>query len=86
MVLSRLTQTVDARYRGDDNHIAALKEGMSGGVAQFINLLIDIALFLNVSIGVRNIGFRLVVVIVADEVFYGVIGEELPELAGKLSG
>ena len=33
-----------------------------------------------------NVGFRLVVVVVADEVFHRVVGEELLELLAKLSG
>ena len=85
-VFLRFTQPIDARYRGDNNHIAALKEGAGGGVAQLINLFVDVYLFLKLGIGARDIGFGLVVVVVADEVLHGVIGEELPELGVKLGG
>ena len=76
-------QAVDAGYRGDNEHVAALKEGAGGGVAQLVNLLVDINLFFDVGVGAGDIGFRLVVVVVADEVLHGVFGEELLELAGR---
>ena len=55
-------------------------------MAQLINLLVYIYLFLNIGVSARNIGFRLVVVIIADKVFYGVIGEEFLELGAELGG
>ncbi|GAI17284.1 unnamed protein product, partial [marine sediment metagenome] len=51
-----------------------------------INLLVYIYFFLNVGISAGDIGFRLVVVVIADEVFYGVIREELLELGAELGG
>jgi hypothetical protein len=53
-------------------------------VAQFINLLVDVYLFFNVGIGAGDLGFGLVVVVVADEVLHGIIGEELAELGVEL--
>ena len=55
-------------------------------MAELINLLVDVYLFLNKGIGAGDIGFRLVVIVVADEVLHGAIGEELLELGAELGG
>ena len=83
-VFLRLTQTIDTGYRGDNNHVAALKKGTSRRVAQLINLLIYVYLFLNIGISSGNIGLRLVVVIIADKVLYRIIWEKLFELGAEL--
>jgi hypothetical protein len=38
----------------------------------------------NVRVGDGDVRLRLVVVVVADEIFHGIVGEELPELAVEL--
>ena len=43
-------------------------------------------LLLDEGVGAGEIGFGLVVIVVADEVLHGVFGEELLELGGKLGG
>ena len=86
VVFLRLAQAVDAGDRGHDEHIAALEEGAGGGVAQLIYLLVDVRVFLDVGVGAGDIGLRLVVVVVADEVLHGVVGEELLELGVELGG
>ena len=43
---------------------------------QLFNFVIDGAVLLNVGIGGGNVSFGLVVVIVADKVFYSISGEE----------
>ena len=55
-------------------------------MAQLVNLLVDVGVLLNVGIRAGDVGFRLVVVVVADEVLHGVVGEEVLELRGKLGG
>ena len=55
-------------------------------MAQLVYLLINLAFLFNIGIRPRDIGFRLVIIVVADEIFHGVIGEKLLELAVKLSG
>ena len=57
-----------------------------GGVAQLVELLVDVGVLLDVGVGAGNVGLRLVVVVVADEVLDGVLREELLELGRKLGG
>ena len=47
-------------------------------------MLIDRRVFLDIRITRRNVGFRLIVVVIGYEVFDRVIGEELPHLSIKL--
>ena len=55
-------------------------------MTELINLVIDRAILFDISIARRDIGLRLVVIIVGNEVFYCIIGEELLELTIKLPG
>ena len=53
-------------------------------MAQLVDLFVDIDFLLDVGIGARYIGLRLVVVVVADEILHGAFGEEVPELGAEL--
>ena len=55
-------------------------------MAQLFDLLIDGTVLLDVGIGRGDVGFRLVVVVVAHKVFHRIFREELLELAAKLGG
>ena len=86
VVLGGLTEAVDAGDGGDDDHVAALEEGAGGGVAELVDLLIDVGVLGDVGVGAGEVGFGLVVVVVGDEVLGGVFGEELAELGVELGG
>jgi hypothetical protein len=70
-------QTIDAAHRGHHNHIPPFKQGAGSRVPQHIDFIVDRGRFGDVSIGAGNIGFRLVIVVIADEVFDGIIGKQL---------
>jgi len=55
-------------------------------VAQPVDLVVDRRVFADVQIGLRNVGLRLVVVVVRDEVADRVTGKELAELPIQLRG
>ena len=55
-----------------------------GRQAQALDLLVDLGVFLDVQVVARHIGFRLVVIVVGDEVLDRVLGEELLELGVEL--
>jgi hypothetical protein len=55
-------------------------------VPQPLDLVVDRGVLLDVGVGGGDVGLGLVVVVVADEVLDGVVGEELPELVGQLGG
>ncbi len=83
-VVNRIAQAVNAGNAGNDNHIAPLRKGRCGRVPQLVDFVIDGGIFLNIGIRRGNIGFRLIIVIIADKILYGVFREKLPEFRTKL--
>ena len=75
---------VDAGHGGDDDHVVALQQALRRRVAHAVDRLVDLAVLLHVGVGARHVGFRLVVVVVADEVLDRVVREELLHLAIEL--
>ena len=79
-----LAQAVDAADRGHDDDVPPLQQGAGGAEPQTVDLVVGGGVLFDVGVGVGNVGLRLVVVVVADEVFHGVFGEKLPELGAEL--
>ena len=77
---------IDARDRGDDDHVVALEDGAGGRVAHPVNGLVDGGFLLDIEIGARHIGFGLVVIVIGHEILHRVLGEEGFELAIELCG
>ena len=55
---------VDAGDRGDDDDVVALQQRPRRGVAHAVDLLVDLRVLLDIRVGARNVGFRLVVVVI----------------------
>jgi hypothetical protein len=51
-----------------------------------VDLLVDGGFLLDIGIGARDVGFRLVVVVIGDEILDRVVGKERLELAVELGG
>ncbi len=77
---------VDAGDRGDDDDVVAFEQRLGRGVAHTVDLLVDLRVFFYVGVGAGDIGLRLVVVVVADEILHRVVGEEPLHLAVELGG
>ena len=75
---------VDAGDRGDDDDVVALQHRARRGVAHAVDLLVDRRFLLDIGVGARDVGLRLVIVVVGDEVLDRVVGEEALELAVEL--
>ena len=80
------TDAVNTRHGRHDNNVITFQQRTGCRVAHTVNLLVNLALFFDVSIRARYIGFRLIVVIIADEILDGVIGKKALELPIKLGG
>ena len=85
IILGR-AEAVDARDAGDDDHVVAADQGAGAGQAEPLDLLVDRGVLLDVDVALGDVGFGLVVVVIADEVADGVVREELLELAVELGG
>ena len=78
--------TVDAGDRGDDDDVVAFEQRARRRMAHAVDLLVDRGILLDIGVGARDVGFRLVVVVIADEILDRVVGEEALELAIELGG
>ena len=65
-------------------HIAPLKQRPRRRQPQLVQLVVDGGFFFDVKVGGGNVGFRLVVVVVGDEIFDRVMREEALELVIEL--
>ena len=83
-VVDRRAEAVDARDRGNDDHVASLEERAGRGVAHLVDLLVPRGVLLDVGVAPRDVRLGLVVVVVRDEVLDRAAGEELLELPVKL--
>ncbi len=79
-------QAVDARHAGHDDHVAAAHQGAGGRQPQAVDLLVDRGVFLDVDVALRDVGFGLIIVVIADEIVDRVVRKELLELAIELGG
>ena len=66
------------------NHIAPLEQGAGRAVAHPIDLLVDLGLLVDIGVGARNIGLRLIVIIITDEIFHRIVRKKRLELAVEL--
>ena len=83
IVLGR-PQTIDTTDTGDDNHVASADQRTRGSQTQSIDLFVDGRVFFDVDVALGDVGFRLIVIVVADKVAHGVVRKEVPKLAVKL--
>ena len=72
---------VDAGNRGHDDHIVALQQRPRGRVAHAVDGLVDLRFLLDIGVRAGDIGFGLVVIIIADKIFDGIVREETLEFA-----
>ena len=77
-------QTKDARYARHHNHVAPGQYRPGGRMAQSIDHFVDRGIFFNVGIGSRQVGLRLVVVVVADKILNSIVRKDGFELLVKL--
>src|SRR5581483_3822478 len=80
----RRAQAVDAAHRCYDQAVAPLEQGLGRRQTQFVQLIVDGRFFLDIEVSCRNIRFRLVVVVIGNEILHRVVGEEALELVIKL--
>ena len=64
----------------------AAHEGAGRADPELVNLVIDAQVLFYIGVGDGNIGLRLIVVIIGDEVFHGVFRKEGLEFTVKLGG
>src|SRR5262249_2060929 len=84
LVITRRAPAIYTRDAGNNDDVFAADEGAGGGQAEPVDVFVDLGVFFDVDVALRDVGFRLVVVVVADEVMDGVTREKCPELLVEL--
>ena len=79
-----IAQPVNRRHGGDDDRVGPLQNRLGRRQPHLLDVLVDRGVLLDVGVRRGNIGFRLVVVVIGDEVLHRVFGEKLLHLAVKL--
>jgi hypothetical protein len=79
-----IAQTVNRRHGGDNDGIGPLQNRLGRRQPHLLDMLVDRSILFDVGIGRRHVGFRLVIVVIGDEIFHGVIREKGLHLAVKL--
>src|SRR3569623_465444 len=79
-----ITEAVDAGHGRDDDDVAPLHQRLGSREPHLLDVLVDRGVLLYVSVRRRHVGLGLVVVVIRNEIFHGVIGEELAHLAVEL--
>ena len=77
----RLTQTIDAGYTGDDDHISPLNERRRCRQTQLIDLIIDRRILCYISIAGRHIRLRLIIIVIRNKIFHRIFRKELLHLS-----
>ena len=84
MVLVTVADAVDARYGGHDHHIAPLDQALRCTQAHLLDVIVDRAVLFDEQVARRHVGFRLIVVVVGNEVLDGILRKEFLELRVQL--
>ncbi len=53
-------------------------------MAQSLHIVVDVGILFDIGVGLGNVGFRLVVIVIGDEVAHRVVGHELAEFGAQL--
>ncbi len=77
-------EAVNAGYGGHDDNVAAFEQGTRRAHAQLVQLVVDGGFLVDVDVRGGNVRFGLVKIVVADEIFDGILRKESFELVIEL--
>ncbi|VTP65452.1 Uncharacterised protein [Leclercia adecarboxylata] len=66
------------------HYVTAFKQRLGRGQTHLLDMFVHRGIFFDKGIGARDVGFRLIVVVVRDEILHRIFGEELFHLAVQL--
>ena len=85
-VFLRIAEPVDARDRRDDDDVAAFVERAGCGVAQLVDLVVDLDRLFDVGVRRGQIRLRLIIVVIRHKKLDRGVGKQLLELGAELRG
>ena len=77
-------QTVDAGHRRHNDHVPTLAESGGSGKTQFVDLVVGGGVLGDIGVRGRHIGFRLIVIVIGDEILHRVVGKEFLKFSVQL--
>ena len=80
--VARAVEARDARH--DDDVAASRQQGGDRGETHLLDFGVDLEIFLDIGVRRRQVGLRLVVIVVGDEILHGILGEEILKLPVQL--
>ncbi len=87
MKVVRVADAVQAAHGGDDDDVPpAAHQGRCGTHTQLVYLVVDAEVLFYIGIRRGDVGLRLVVIVVGNEVFYGVVRKKSLEFPIQLRG
>ena len=66
----RVAEAVDRGHGCDDHGVVTLQQRLGGGQAHLLDVRVDGGVLLDVGVRRRDVGLRLVVVVVGNEIFH----------------
>ena len=72
VIVGRIADTVDTRYRRDDHRIVALEQGFCRRQTHLLDVFVDAGIFFDIEIARGNVGFRLVIIVIGNKIFHRV--------------
>ncbi|MCY1520831.1 hypothetical protein D9M68_556230 [compost metagenome] len=77
-----VAHTVNTGNGRNHNNIAAARHQCGGSAkAQLFDLFINAEVFLDIGVGDRHIGFRLIIIVIRDKIVNRIFGKELLKFA-----
>ncbi|MNE04660.1 hypothetical protein D3C80_971970 [compost metagenome] len=80
----RIAQAVNRRYRRHHDHIAAFQQRFRRRKAHLLDVFVHRGIFFDKGVGAGDVGLRLIVVVVRNEILDRILGKELFHLAIQL--
>ena len=77
---------INAGDRGDDDRVAPFQHGVDRGHPKHVQLIVGHRVLFNISIGLRHVGFRLIVIKIGYEIFHAVMRKQFLEFGIQLTG
>jgi len=84
VVIDRVADAVDRGHGAHDHYVAPLQQALGGRKPHLFDVFVDRRILLDEQIARRNVGFRLVVVVIGNEILHGIVREELPKFRIEL--
>ena len=84
-IVIRTTNSINAGYRRNDDHVLSLCQSRRCRKTQLVNLIINRRVFCYIGVRLWHIRLRLVIVVIGDKILYRIFREKFLHLTIQLS-